>query len=130
MFVYNIQSKKTSSSAYWDSADVKIWEEDNLLIADQHLSNLQHPPSDTQILDVNPAALPGLSIYSAQLLTSSDRSRFLQKHCRRIQLCKFQFSKKWEQMQKKRECDWDLSIIYFAFLELRLFWWFRDFIVA
>lgn len=62
MFVYNIQSKKTSSSAYRDSADVKIWEEDNLPIADQHLSNLRHPPSDTQILDVNPAALPGLSI--------------------------------------------------------------------
>lgn len=28
-------------------------------------------------------------------------------------------------MLKKRECDWDLSIIYFAFLEFSLLWWLR-----
>lgn len=43
MFVYNIQSKKTSSSSYSESADVKIQEEENLPIADRHLSNLWHP---------------------------------------------------------------------------------------
>lgn len=43
MFVYNIQSKKTSPSAYRESADAKIQEEKNLLRADRHLSNPQSP---------------------------------------------------------------------------------------
>lgn len=43
MFVYSIQSKKTSSSAYRESADVKIREEKTLPIADRHLCNLRFP---------------------------------------------------------------------------------------
>lgn len=43
MFVYNIPSKKTSSSAYRESADVKIREEGNLPMADRHLADLQLP---------------------------------------------------------------------------------------
>lgn len=43
MFVYNIQSKRTSPSAYGGSADAKIQEEKNLLRADRHLSHLQYP---------------------------------------------------------------------------------------
>lgn len=85
MFVYNMQSKKTSPSAYRESADAKIQEEKNLPRADRHLSNPQSPIQDSQILDVNPAAVPGLSIRSTghtiadQFSLQQDCSKALQE---------------------------------------------------
>lgn len=64
---------------------MKGWEEENLPIADRCISNLQHPIQPSRILDVNPAALPGLSIYSTghtiadQLSPQQVPSKALQK---------------------------------------------------
>lgn len=82
MFVYNTRSKKTSPSAYGESADVKIQEERNLPRAESIFPIYSIP---SQILDVNPAALPGLSVCSPghtradQFSPQQDPSEALQK---------------------------------------------------
>jgi len=43
VFVYNTESKKTSSSSCQESADVSARETENLPTADRHLSGPRHP---------------------------------------------------------------------------------------